>query len=343
MLTIFNCGQGDASIFNNHSLERLLVIDLGPSEFNYPPSVHGDIDLLITHSHIDHIGGKFSGSIKVNMLYIPAYLPEIIKIYQKLLKKKLSPPFEFRNVKILHEGVTLNHRCRCFNTEILNPPLNPEQIFKNVKKLDISNDDISNFLKKYNTTIEDILEEKTYLDEIDYTRDMPNEYSAETFVRLSVGIIAHMMLGKRVKIEKVFARFLKYDANKISIVSLHSYRYIRYIQSILMTGDADRSVFNRLIKKGHSIKADILKVPHHGSKKSIGYRILKKIAPQIAIISHDNGLFGKAKDPHPNIEVINALKKLTIKTYYTNDVIKAGKVIAFAYRGIIFSRIVKII
>lgn len=342
MLTVFNCGQGDASIFDHPGLERPFVIDLGPTGFEFPEYFPNKIDLLITHSHSDHIGGRLSSFYEVNTLYIPAYFPEILKIYQKLLKTKLLPPFKFNNVKILHEGVTLTHRNSCLKTKILNPPLNPELIFKNVKKkkLEISNNDISKFLTKYNTTIEDILKEETYLDKIDNISNIPDGYSAETFVRLSVGMIAHMMLGKRAKIEKVFARFLEYDANKISIVSLHTGCSI---QPILMTGDADKSVFNRLIKKGSSIKANILKVPHHGSKKSIGYRILTKIDPQIAIVSHNNGLFGKAKDPHPNKEVINALNRLKIKTYYTNDVIKDGKVIVPAYRGCVCSRLVKII
>lgn len=109
-----------------------------------------------------------------------------------------------------------------------------------------------------------------------------------------------------------------------------------------MTGDADISVFYRLIKK-YFIKAHILKIPHHGSKESINYEVLKEISPKVAIISHNNRLFGKTKDSHPNIEVINTLKRLEIKAYYTNDVIKNGKVTVKAYKSWLYRRLVRII
>ena len=56
-------------------------------------------------------------------------------------------------------------------------------------------------------------------------------------------------------------------------------------------------------------------------------KILKKIKPKTAIISHDNGHFGKSKDTHPNQEVLNLLQKNKVKILITNDVIKSNKVI----------------
>ena len=61
------------------------------------------------------------------------------------------------------------------------------------------------------------------------------------------------------------------------------------------------------------ISATYLKMPHHGSKHNMNEKILKKIKPKAAIISHDNGHFGKSKDTHPNQEVLNLLQKNKVK------------------------------
>ena len=91
-----------------------------------------------------------------------------------------------------------------------------------------------------------------------------------------------------------------------------------------MTGDASKDVFYRLLIEGTDISADYLKVPHHGSKENIDERILDAINPKVSIISHKNRKFGKAKDTHPNEEVLNWLKTRG-KLMVTNDVIKEGK------------------
>lgn len=95
----------------------------------------------------------------------------------------------------------------------------------------------------------------------------------------------------------------------------------------LLTGDASKKVFNRLIRENRNISATYLKMPHHGSKHNMNEKILKKIKPKTAIISHDNGHFGKSKDTHPNQEVLNLLQKNKVKILITNDVIKSNKVI----------------
>lgn len=95
-------------------------------------------------------------------------------------------------------------------------------------------------------------------------------------------------------------------------------------RSYLLTGDASISVFERLINERKDISAYYLKVPHHGSKKNLNKRILSYINPRVAIISHDNKRFGRAKDPHPNKEVIGMLQKNNTDIYVTNSVLKDG-------------------
>lgn len=91
---------------------------------------------------------------------------------------------------------------------------------------------------------------------------------------------------------------------------------------MLLTGDASKKVFNRLIREGKDISAKYLKMPHHGSKHNMNKKILNKISPQVAIISHNNGHFGAAKDTHPNQEILELLQNEKIKILITNDVVK---------------------
>ena len=92
--------------------------------------------------------------------------------------------------------------------------------------------------------------------------------------------------------------------------------------SFLLAGDASKKVFNRLIRNKVELQADYLKVPHHGSKYNMNQTILNKINPKFAIISHNNRRFGKATDPHPNIEVLDLLARNNIQILLTNDVYK---------------------
>lgn len=93
-------------------------------------------------------------------------------------------------------------------------------------------------------------------------------------------------------------------------------------KSFLLSGDASKKVFKRLINEGKNISADYFKVPHHGSKNNLNKAILNKIDPEVAIISHKNGHFGKCTDTHPHIEVLQMLQHKGIKILITNDVIK---------------------
>nr|WP_319540909.1 MBL fold metallo-hydrolase [uncultured Methanospirillum sp.] len=53
----------------------------------------------------------------------------------------------------------------------------------------------------------------------------------------------------------------------------------------LLMGDAGISVEERLLKEGNDLRADLLKVGHHGSRHSSGRRFIEAVSPEIAIIS----------------------------------------------------------
>ena len=85
--------------------------------------------------------------------------------------------------------------------------------------------------------------------------------------------------------------------------------------SILFTGDIEEIAERRILNLySDKLKADILKVAHHGSKTSSIEEFIKAVSPRIALIGvgKDNN-FG-----HPNEEVIQRLEKYNIKIYRTD-------------------------
>ena len=85
------------------------------------------------------------------------------------------------------------------------------------------------------------------------------------------------------------------DTNNTSIVFTLKFGKITY----LFTGDAEHDVETSIINSGANIKADVLKVGHHGSGTSSSYYFLREVLPTFAVIScgKDNS-YGH---PHENI------------------------------------------
>lgn len=98
----------------------------------------------------------------------------------------------------------------------------------------------------------------------------------------------------------------KLDSNEGSIVG----KIVYGDNSFLLTGDASIYTENLIEwneKKG-SLKADVLKLGHHGSKTSSGVLWLEEVNPKIAIISAGkNNRYG-----HPHKELLDRLKNLQI-------------------------------
>ena len=75
------------------------------------------------------------------------------------------------------------------------------------------------------------------------------------------------------------------DTNNSSIVLM-----IRYGEtSFLFTGDAEREAEQAVLDSGAELKADVLKVGHHGSDTSTSYPFLRKVMPEYAVISVGEG------------------------------------------------------
>ena len=100
------------------------------------------------------------------------------------------------------------------------------------------------------------------------------------------------------------------DTNDSSIVMRFKY----YKNTFLFTGDASASVLNKIMDAGQNIKADVLKIPHHGSDSSSPILFLKKTEAKYALISvgRDNS-YG-----HPTENVIRRLDQLKTKVLRTD-------------------------
>lgn len=99
------------------------------------------------------------------------------------------------------------------------------------------------------------------------------------------------------------------DLNNTSIVLKLTYGNT----SFLFTGDATSEVEKQIVNK--DIKADVLKVGHHGSKYSSTLDFLEAVDPKYAVISVGLGnSYG-----HPADTTINNLNKLGINIYRTDE------------------------
>lgn len=85
--------------------------------------------------------------------------------------------------------------------------------------------------------------------------------------------------------------------------------------SFLFTGDAEDISEQEMLSKKYNLKADVLKVGHHGSSSSTTSAFIKAVSPKYAIIS-----VGAGNDyGHPNLDTINRLNNSGIKVYRTDE------------------------
>ena len=100
------------------------------------------------------------------------------------------------------------------------------------------------------------------------------------------------------------------NINNNSVVIRFSYGEV----SFLFTGDSERAEEDDILASGANIRADVLKLGHHGSSTSSGFDWLDTISPLYAVVSCgiDNG-YG-----HPHTEVSSRLDELSVETYRTD-------------------------
>ncbi len=130
--------------------------------------------------------------------------------------------------------------------------------------------------------------------------------------------------------EGLIARFSEYgflkviypleslENQKISDNNLNDTSVVLILNSfgdkMLFTGDISQKTEAKLILSGENLKADVLKIAHHGSKYSTAPEFLEEVSPSLAIISLGKNNFYN----HPSEEVLNNLEKQNIKVERTD-------------------------
>ena len=83
--------------------------------------------------------------------------------------------------------------------------------------------------------------------------------------------------------------------------------------SYMFTGDAEALSEKEVLSTKVDLKADVLKVGHHGSNSSTSREFLESVSPDSAIIS-----YGEGNDyGHPHKETVDKLKEFGVDVYYT--------------------------
>ncbi|WP_369902561.1 DNA internalization-related competence protein ComEC/Rec2 [Bacillus manliponensis] len=83
----------------------------------------------------------------------------------------------------------------------------------------------------------------------------------------------------------------------------------------LFTGDLEEKGEKELVETYPNLRADILKVGHHGSKTSSTVQFLDHVKPKVAVISAGE----KNRYGHPNKEVVDRLIERGIKVWRTDE------------------------
>jgi len=113
--------------------------------------------------------------------------------------------------------------------------------------------------------------------------------------------------------------FLSPDGAQIQSAELNDGSLVSLITTpeakVLLTGDISANIEKYLLEKfeGGELAADILKVPHHGSKYSSSEDFIRAVRPKIAIIE-----VGKNNYGHPTEEVLRRLQANNVKVFRTD-------------------------
>lgn len=100
------------------------------------------------------------------------------------------------------------------------------------------------------------------------------------------------------------------NVNNISLVLMVQFGDIRF----LFAGDMEQIAENDLIASGADLKADVLKVGHHGSYTATGYTFLRTVDPDFAVIPCGrNNSYG-----HPHKEPLSRLQDADVVIFRTD-------------------------
>src|SRR4029453_15161097 len=85
-------------------------------------------------------------------------------------------------------------------------------------------------------------------------------------------------------------------------------------RTFLLMGDVEKKVEGEIINRSATLKTDLLKVAHHGSRSSTTDEFLERTNPLLALISvAEHSPFG-----HPHDEVLKRLETHSIPVFRTD-------------------------
>lgn len=144
---------------------------------------------------------------------------------------------------------------------------------------------------------------KTYRDVLDtmdgkgYKNTLPTA-GAE----FMLGSASCMLLGPRISYE---------DANNNSVVVLVTHGTNKF----LFMGDAEAEAEEDILRGGGDVKADVIKVGHHGSRYSSSESFLQAVTPAYAVIScGEDNRYG-----HPHAETLNTLRAMGVEVFRSDE------------------------
>ncbi|TCI20430.1 ComEC/Rec2 family competence protein [Exiguobacterium sp. SL-9] len=139
--------------------------------------------------------------------------------------------------------------------------------------------------------------------------------------------------GVKLPIKGVSAKFVgpvksysNSDLNNWSAVLHVTYKK----NTFLFTGDAEHVSEKDMMAKKQTLRADVLKVGHHGAKTSTSSTFLNTVKPKHAIISVGKNSYG-----HPTSEVVTNLKRQkanTLRTDKNGTIIITGNGTSYAVK-----------
>ena len=145
----------------------------------------------------------------------------------------------------------------------------------------------------------------------------PTTKTYESFLTAAAGKnleIKQVENGDTIKHEELLLEFFvgnptKGNLNNDSIVTRVSFKG----HSVLLCGDIESKGMTDIAASGPDFKADIIKVPHHGSTTSINDKFYDIAKPSFAVI-----MVGKNNYGHPAQKLLDMLSDRKIKTFRTD-------------------------
>ena len=158
------------------------------------------------------------------------------------------------------------------------------------------------------------------------SKQIENSYNYENFLKIVKERkikVNEVVAGNKIRVEKDLYFDILWPINKqITTNILNNNSIVCNLHykdfSMLFTGDieeiAEKSILELYSKDKRMLKANILKVGHHGSKSSSTSEFINNINPQIAVIGvGKNNKFG-----HPNDKVLERINNLNCKIFRTD-------------------------